>query len=368
MKSLLRTPAASLFVLVLPFSFYPKLIDGDTQPWPLLASLLLFGLSRRAKQMSRLDLLMVAVTIASFIVYFPRSGFNQDLARFAYKLIAFNLLWFCVPSLPPVLVSRAMRWVIAIWFIVGLLQTLAMMLGIDVSYSGRFVPGRSGVPSLAPEPSLYGTLSIVALLYLIASKDGVRPAYIFMAFANVFLSGSILSILVSALVVLFFGYRTKLVLVTLALGLGFFILSSDLLFLSRVNNIIDSGLKLELLLLDYSINLRVGHIIYTLWEVLPSALIFQTSAEFGNEYNLWVAKNQLFYPTGSDFILTGMGNIIYRGGIFGLLVLVLVFVTAYRLTPERRVFKLMVLGGLMLAQLDLSSPFIILYALQRKER
>lgn len=367
MEQLKHRLAPNLFVVVLPFSFYPRVIDGDTQPWPFLATVLLFVLSSAIKGVTRADVLVVGVTLGCLVMYLLRTGIDEDFLRFAYKMMAFILLWLCVPALPPALIARAMRWVIAIWFFVGLLQTLAVAIGLDVSFSGRFVWGRSGVPSLTPEPSLYGTLSVVALLYLLMSKEGARPPFVFMGLGNVFLSGSILAIMASCFVVLLLDVRTRIFLfVTVFPAVALAVSSTNFMFLTRLNSVLGSSANSAGLLLDPSFNARVGHVVYTLWVALPSALIFQTAPDFERSYNTWAARSDLFGPTSSNFILTGMGDIIYRGGAFGLALLIIIYTTAFQTSRANRTLKLAIITCLMLSQVGISSAFFILFVQQRE--
>jgi hypothetical protein len=59
----------------------------------------------------------------------------------------------------------AVRLTILIWLAVGLYQYISVALGLPIEIAGRFVEGRSGVPSLTPEPSIYGSLSILHMMY-----------------------------------------------------------------------------------------------------------------------------------------------------------------------------------------------------------
>jgi len=365
-KSLRRTPAATLFVAVLPFTFFPKLIGGDTQPWPLLAVVFLFFMSKSSKRITKLDAAVLIFALCALLAYLPRSGMSEDFARFGYKVVSFVLFWLCVRALSPALIAQGMKSVIVIWFAVGLFQTVFLALGFDVGIPGRFVAGRGGVPSLAPEPSLYGMLSIIAVLYLMHTKEGAPPLYILLALGNVFLSGSILAILASFFVFPLLSFRTRAILLAVfVLLIGIAVTMVDLTFLQRVRDISSLGFDWSLLLADYSINLRVGHIVYTLWAELPSALLFQTSPEFEREYNNWASGTGRFFPTGSNHILPGIGDMVYRGGLFGLGLTLIVFSVAFRLSPSRPWIKLIVLLFLTLSQLGIASPFVMLYALQR---
>ena len=288
LQSLFKRPATGLFLLALPFSYVPRLVEGDTQPWPLLAVLILFLMNRSAKTMTRLDLILIGSVLGAMLVFFARAGFGVEMLRFGYKMFVFTLLWVCVPALPVGLVVRGMKSVILIWFLFGMFQTLALQLGISIEIGGRFVEGRSGVPSLAPEPSLFGILSLLALYYLVISKQKISPIYHAMAFANVFMSGSILAILAGSLFILLTPWRVRILFALIAVPLVIYLLNySEAFFLNRIQRILSEGLEWRILLLDYSINLRVGHVVYTLWSSFPAALMLQTVPDFETAYNSW---------------------------------------------------------------------------------
>lgn len=368
-NQLYQRPGTTLFLLALPLSFFPKLIDGDTQPWPLLATFLLLLVNKEAQKLRSADMLVIAIAFAGIITYLARSGFTEDFFRFSYKLVSFSLLFVCCSALPSSLVARAMRWVITIWFLVGLLQTIAVALDVNIYMPGRFVEGRSGVPSLTPEPSLYGLLSSLALIYLLYENQQVKFRYIIMAVGNVFLSGSILAILSMGFLVFFIRLRILIMLAFLAPLMLWAVASNwELAFLNRFVFLFETGADLVVLISDYSINLRIGHVVYTLWTVLLESLFFQTPISFESSYNNWAASNNIFFPTGSEFILTGSGDLIYRGGVFGAILLFMTFVQAACLTPRKRILKVLIIFTLLLTQLGVSSAFLMLFASQRPER
>lgn len=367
MGSMLQSPASFIFVLVFPFSFFPKLVDGDTQPWPLVGVVLLLFANRAAIRISTIDMGVLSLAILAVMTFFMRAGFSEASARFAYKVISFTLFWFCSRTVSSALVSLGMKMVIVIWFVVGLFQTMAVSLGQSAWITGRFVEGRGGVPSLAPEPSLYGMLSVVAILYLLFSERHTRPVFILMALANVFMSGSALAVIASIFVVSMLRFRTKLVFFTVLVPfVGYLVSTIGFQFLNRVIDLFGENADFQSLIMDYSINLRVGHIVYTLGPALLTSLFFLNDLVFEEAYNDWALSTFTFFPTGSDFILTGIGDIVYNGGIFGLGLLAVFFVSAYRQETRRPWIKLTVIIFLMLVQVGFASLFLAMFGLQRK--
>ena len=89
----------------------------------------------------------------------------------------------------------AVRLTILIWLAVGLYQYISIAQGLPIEIAGRFVEGRSGVPSLTPEPSFYGSLSILHMMYLLSEGQKKNNPYIVCAAASVVLSGSLFALL-----------------------------------------------------------------------------------------------------------------------------------------------------------------------------
>lgn len=366
-RGILATPAAVLFTASLPFTFYPRVLDGDTQPWALLATLLIFTLNHTAQRFRNRDLIITVAVIGGVLMFFSRAGIDEETLRFTYKMLAFLFLWFVVPTLPSSLVSQGLKTVIVIWFFVGLLQILIVELGITSELSGRFVYGRSGVPSLTPEPSLFGMLSLLAYFILLSGRQETSWIYGMLVIGNVIMSGSILAIVLTTLIFFMINWRLRILAIILVIPIAIYILyTSEFSALNRFQTFLESELSWRLLLLDHSFNLRAGHYIYTMWVSLPDALLMKTSPDFMTSYNIWATQTQYFNITESNFILTGLGRVIYRGGPFGIFILFMLLLRAWQSTNDRRLTKLTVLIFLLTAQLDISNAFIVLYALQKK--
>jgi len=357
-------PFAVLFIAALPFAYYPKLFPTDTQLWPLLTSLLVLAMSRQSRQLTQGDIALLLLAAGAFCSSLYRLGFSEGLLRFSYKLLAFTVLWIVVPRLQEDLLARGMKLLIFLWFIVGASQSLLVLLGLEVDIPGRYVPGRSGVPSLAPEPSLYGLISVLALHFLLLSRQPVSPVYTLMAFANVILSGSVLAGMMAGFLLFAFGWRGRLL-----AGLGLFaialllITSTELPLLGRLQAVLGNLGNGQFLLSDFSINQRLGHLFFTLWFGLPQALLMTDQSSFQEAYNAWAASGALFYPSNSDFILTSAGEMIFLGGIFGLLILVSLLGASYRIGGPMPLLRVIVVAFAMLTQLGISSVFLMIYAL-----
>ena len=368
-RGILATPAAVLFTASLPFTFYPRVLDGDTQPWALLTTLLLFTLSHTAQRFRNRDLIITAAVIGGVLTFFSRAGIDEETLRFTYKMLAFLFLWFVVPTLPSNLVSQSLKTVIVIWFFAGLLQVLIVELGISSELSGRFVHGRSGVPSLTPEPSLFGMLSLLAYFILLSGQKETPWIYGMLVIGNVIMSGSILAIVLTTLIFFMINWRLRIFAIVLVIPTAVYILStSEFSALNRFQAFLESELSWRLLLHDYSFNLRAGHFVYTMWVSLPDALFMKTSPDFMTSYNIWATQTQYFNITESNFILTGLGRVIYRGGPFGIFILFMLLLRAWQSTNDRKLTKLAVLIFLLTAQLDISNAFIVLYALRKEQR
>jgi hypothetical protein len=259
--------------------------------------------------------------------------------------------------------------VLVVWFLVGLYQYLAVQLGLPVSFAGRYVEGRSGIPSLAAEPSYFGSLSIIMAMYLLHDRQKGDWIFLTIAILNVLMSGSILSVLLLGFLFLYLRPTTML------LAAGAFILLvmvdatvNEAGLTARLAGFRTAGEGIVGILLDPSLNLRAGHIWYTLWQNLPAQLAFANPIDFQNQYNSFAAGTGVLIPTESNFILPMAGELIYSGGVFGLaIVLMLIWRGASAgPTPWLKLVRGLFVLACFLNPISIANPFLIFYICQPK--
>jgi len=355
--------------VTLPFMFFPRLLEGDTQPWVLLAAILALATFRTSRFVLTKDVPLLALALLCLPIYALRSEVGPDLLRAAYTYLSFAVFWMVCRREQGDVFPTAVKLTVVVWFLVGLYQYLSVALGLPIEIAGRFVEGRSGVPSLTSEPATYGSLSVLQIMYLMGQKRGRITPYLCLAAVSIVLSGSLLAFALMVFPILKLSSKIRLPVVTAIVGL----IVADYSFsasgvTSRVlafNQVADN---MAAVLLDPSLNLRVGHVYFTLYEHLRESLLFQGDIAFMHEYNSFAARSSLFIDTGSNFILPAIGDVIYGTGAVGAALLVAFFGSSLSASGSTRAMleKGLFMLACMLNPISLSNIFLILYA-QKKE-
>ena len=351
-------------VLVLPFAYVPKILEGDTQPWVLIASLFALVTFRTDTLVRRDDYPLFGLGVLCATVYALRSPLDLGLLRQIYTQAAFLILWIITGRERGDYFPGAVRLTIVIWFVVGIVQWTFVRLGIPIDFAGRFVEGRGGIPSLTPEASYYGSLSVLQMMYLMSRRRAENALFVVMAGLSVLLSGSVLAILLLIFPLTKLGWRMG----ALAVLLAAVALTAEYAFglggIEQTLGRFDVQESLLNVFSDPSLNLRVGHIFFTLYEHVWDSLTFATSIDFMNQYNSFARRGGLFIDTGSNFILPAAGELVYSSGVFGLALIYAVIRRALAASVSRsaKVEKLILILVCLLNPIPLSNPFLVMYA------
>lgn len=351
-------------MLTLPFMYYPKLLEGDTQPWILLAAFFALASFRLDRFLRKKDFLPIFLAIACTFTYVIRSDNDFDTLRAVYTQLAFILFWVLTRRANDDFFPTAVRLTIAIWFAVGLYQYTAVAMGWPVEFSGRYVEGRGGVPSLTSEPSTYGSLSMIQMMYLLSRNESKNNPFILAAAVSVVLSGSVLAMLLFVFPVLKLKARLKLftlVVLPILVAADYFYREAGLS--ARLLNIFSGGSDIAAALLDPSFNLRAGHIWFTLVDNFGKSMLLQTPPQFMEEFNAFAQSTGLLIDTQSNFVLTAAGELIYGAGPFGLLLLLTVLHYAQSTCTgwQSKFEKVLFIVSCMLNPISLSNFFLVLY-------
>lgn len=360
-------------LLSLPLLYFPKVLDGDTQLWVLGASLIALLTFRTEKFILKSEFWLSLLCFACVVVYALRVDLEPsvtnltgaaDFLRTGYTQVAFMTFWIISRREGGQYFGWAVRFTIVVWLLVALYQYVAIRTGLPVEFTGRFVPGRSGVPSLTSEPAAYGSLSVLHMMYLLAERKRQNGPFIAAAAVSVVLSGSLLALLLLPFPLMKMPQRIR-VLAALTIPLAVFL---DYTFSSagvaaRLGTF-NHGLNVYDLLRDPSLNLRAGHIVFTLVENFWNSVLLLQPVSFMQDYNEFAMKSGLFIRTGSNAILPSIGAVIYDYGIFGIFLLVAVLRGAAKQTstPKGRLEKLAFIIACLLNPIALSNPFLIMYA------
>lgn len=358
------------FLLSLPFLYVPKALEGDTQPWVFFGAFLSFLFFWPPKVSNKRDtLIFCLLAFACFAGYFFRAEVNIEMARYVYQFLIFGLMWAVCRRDGGRYAPAAVKATIVIWLAIGVYQTIAVRLGLPIEFAGRYYAERSGVPSLTAEPSFYGSLSVVQMMYVLVNRKPGDLKYVLMALASVVLSGSALAMLM--LIVPLF--RLKLIYQILGIvavffvtAFGFDITSSG--FFNRLMSLAQFSDTLELLLRDESLNLRFGHLYFTVVETFWTNVLYLNDINFMVDYNSFAFASALFIPTGNNFIVTAAGDLIYNSGAAGAVLLVALFVAAYRSAklPYDRLEKIAFTALCLINPIGIANPFFILYLQQER--
>lgn len=360
-------------LLSLPLLYFPKVLEGDTQLWVLGASVIALLTFRTERFILKSEFWLAVICVACVALYAVRVDMHasannltglSDFLRTGYTQVAFITFWIISRREGGQYFGWAVRFTIVVWLSVALYQYVAIRVGLPVEFTGRFVPGRSGVPSLTSEPAAYGSLSVLHMMYLLGEGKRRNAPYIAAAALSVVLSGSLLALLLLPFPLMKMPQRLR-VLAAIAIPLAVFVdyTLSTAGVAARLTTF-SNGLSIYDLLRDASLNLRAGHIYFTLVHNFWESVLLLQPASFMQDYNEFAMRSGLFIRTGSNSILPSLGAMIYDYGILGIVLLVAVLRGAARTSTTRkgRLEKLAFIIACLLNPIALSNPFLIMYA------
>lgn len=360
-------------LMAMPFMYWPRILEGDTQPWVAVGavfSTLFFWPKPREHDPKKLFIPLFAAA-ACMGVYALRETDPQSVLRYVGILATFMMLWIIACRGAQSLVSKAIKLTVVLWFVVALYQIVAIRLGFPVEFFGRYIASRSGVPSLTSEPSFYGSISVLQMMYLISEEKKSNTPYIIIALISVFLSGSILSYLFLVVPLMRLPTRYKLTgAAALLLISTQGIRLSDSGFFSRLASIDLSTIISDpaaILTKDASTNLRMGHIKFSIFDNFERSLFLENELSFRAEYNNWAFQQRRYIYNESDFILTSAGEMFFRSGVFGIFLVLLLIIYSYKsvTTVHRKAEKVIFVIFCFLSPVGLSNPFFIFFIIQK---
>jgi len=358
-------------LLSLPFMFYPKVLGGDTQPWVFIGALIAFFTFRTNIFVSRRDGILIALSFLCILAYAFRSTSGYELLRNTYTYLAFLIFWVVCQREKGEYFPLAVKTTIVIWFLYGLYQYLMIHMGYQIEMPGRYLAGRMGPPSLTAEASYYGSISIIQLMYLLTEKNSKNGIFIACAVGSAILSGSLLAILllIFPLMKLSLKLQISIVFILLLFVIGDFYYESSGVIL-RLMSIFSDGPTTNGLFHDASLNLRVGHIYFTMFEHLVPSLLLVGPIHFMVQYNDFALNSGLFIETGSDYILPAIGEMIYGSGFFAVLLLVFILKRAQETcaTKKTKLEKIVFIFVCMLNPISVSNIFLIMYVTRRFDK
>jgi hypothetical protein len=358
-----------LLTLSLPLAYAPKILAGDTQPWILIASLISILFVKNIFRLEKSFVILLFASFFSIISYYYRSESDYMMLRNLYIYVSFLVFWIVTRKYEHIF-SDAIRFTVLVWFAVGLCQIVSIFLGHDLSPIGRFVPFRTGPPSITAEPSFYGSISAIHAMYLLYDERKGNNFFISLAVLSILISGSSLGLILLAPVLCVLLKKTKSVLpvcISLVILVAAFIFFVSDRMITRYATLLSSKSLLDLIE-DQSINLRFGHIHFTLFHNLLNELFLQGNLNFWGQYNLFANHLQFYISTKSDYILPALGELIFSGGLFSLVIVFILFREAFNscLGWFDKTTKLVFIFLIMLNPISISNFFLILFINQKR--
>lgn len=355
------------FLLLLPFMYVPKWLEGDTQPWVLMGALVALVLYRPQLFLRRRGLPALLLALLALAAYVARVGLVLETVRAAYIYLTFAVFWTLALRGGHDWFRVAVCYTLALWFAVGLTQYVAVNAGIEIGFAGRYVAGRSGVPGLAAEASYFGSLSVLMAMYLLNGLRRHERPFVALAVLNVLMSGSVLAVLLLAFPLLHLKLRWLLP-AALLLSLLFLLDASinEAGLTARLGAFETAGQGLVALLFDPSLNLRWGHIEFALGANFWPSVLFLSPVSFEAQYNAYAASTGYLIATGGNFILPMAGELIYGGGLFGLLIVLMLmwFGAKGGTTAWLRLVRGAFVLACLLNPISIANPMLVYFALQ----
>lgn len=310
------------FVLCL-FPYAIRLVDRDLQPLYFVMLGICLLLSYRVRTSSYLLLLLL--TGLSIIIY--RLRFNYEVVDIIrsfpiYLTPVFIFRFFETSQISRSFIFSAIRSSIYIYVIYASLQ----LFGIDIlgMYNEERVAAGRGFTSLANEPSMFGFILNLLMASMLIAREETRLDWLFFG-AGMLLCGSA-SALICSIPLLATLVSMRFVLIFVAslfiISVGLIELNIEAIVPPRLIYIIQSS-GLDILLSDLSINERVGHLVFIFSN--PTHFLIGGTDGWGSSYLefLTLGSHPFFFGSGINNILSGIGGVIFDGGILGILYILL---------------------------------------------
>ncbi|ENQ8176722.1 hypothetical protein [Vibrio parahaemolyticus] len=331
------------FNIVLAFQFFPwlsfRMFEGDTQPWPLLLSLIasLFFIKNKVDKAAVMVLCAFIFSFCLAIVY-CRFDVLTIRAIFGY-LTLFSVYYFYLEYKKRYDAKAIIIATNIIWIVAGLIQVLVDPYVFDFLVHTRTSEAR-GVTGLAPEPTFYG-IFLYFMCWLIYvetnfySKDKLCRMYTLLTILNV---AFIVFVAKSSMVVVFLFLTFVFLLIRnlsarlVACSVLFCLLTIPMLnvvwsslgledarMFKLASRVFDGGLFL--LIRDASINSRISHVYLSFYEFVTSGMLPHGYHSFGGKLEELLANSDVFYwGKHTDKIMSWLGGVLFELGFWGLII------------------------------------------------
>lgn len=371
-----RKTILSFLLLVL---FFPNISFGilnlDTQPFPLLASLLILGLANSYSNCPRIFLLLWVPFIFSSILLYqfvddPPSLLRQVAIYGSPPLISLAVYKALVGGVDIVKILKAVLWISLLGSVLQLAFTKEIL---NIFLSARTTENR-GFTSFFIEPSFYGLTMVMVWLMYVLEKNEIKLfcTFFFAIFLSVVVfSQSALAIIVLWLLICIYLVRnhyfktafSSLIIVSIILfvqsdiALNFESENSRTLYLLTV--ILQN--PMEILTLDASISERFFHLYLSISGFFQNYLLPNGFESFSELIESEKQFNRYFwYGEPTNKIMSGLGGALYELGIISIVYLYLplhFYLKSSR--SEKNVLFFVIMGTYFVYfnSLNLASPY-----------
>jgi hypothetical protein len=381
----------SVLLLLTAFPYIQLIQFGSyTQPYALILAILLFPIMAWSV-LSRLGLAdqiaLIGLALSGVIIFIITAYPYVNAQEFKYLISYVSPLLLTVPILfylkkYNIIAIKILRISIFVWLVVAVVQKLInpnfliFLIGqwgdsaLDILESGR------GVLGLAPEPThhAFHILLLATCLVLLDTKKQSGWLLIFCVIDAVVFAASASAILVLGMSVITWSllYRQRLIFYISIIILFIFVFRViDVILMDtnlRIAQLISAVLKepMDVLTLDYSMNMRLGGLVAVIITTLSHAL-----APFGMSLEAWeIARENMLneLPWLIDLSSvgppSGIGQLLFQTGFLGAIFVCMIFrrVLSFRVGSVEKIL-LITTPFIFLSQYYISAPtFSLLYA------
>ena len=394
-----------LILLTILVSFFPWIklsgsIHTDLQPYALLCASILFYfktifvLSRPQRQLYNIDAAILFMILGSLITIIFIFSSNITYLSYRASMTYITIIIFSYTLLnSPVLLSKKTflkisEFALIIWISVGLIQYFYDRTFLTFLLNRTVITQDRGVISLSCEPGYFGAvLSVLFFIFILERKFFYAllsvTSVMFLAKSSVAVGAIFASIVIYCFFLMYkngFGsgfLKTIMIMFVATLLVSLIINSFNLDPNSRITRFIiwiksgDLGKFID----DGSLNIRLSHISYSIQSFIKSFPIPHDPNSWVYNIESFTSYSNIFWNPGThetNRINSGLGTILYEGGIGGLMILIgsFLYLSKYSLSKLEAFAFILIFAFLILVLYSYKQPFVyvLLYYLRLRKQ
>jgi hypothetical protein len=365
--------------LVLFFLFFPYVtlvsFGTDIQPWGILLatvfSTILFLCRYKFKKV--FIFLLIPMIFSVLILPLGDDQFSSIRSVAGYFTIALTPLVFHYALKKHYTITvNFLKLTVIVYLFVGIVQIIfdanfmTLLLNRGVSGGGR------GVVSLSSEPTFYGLICLFLILIFSALETKNKYIYIYLLlFQIIFLAQSSMTILFLLIFMLYyslFKVSSYFLLIVFLCGVIIFIAFNFIHLDSRIFHLLDMAImEPERLMLDGSINSRIGAIYFSIKGFIDSYGIANGFSAFADYWALEISRQDVFFQSAKTppvRIMSFYGGILFDLGVVGLLIPVVysvIIFKAYKINIRNFLIFFFFLNTILFTAIPMSFTLVGVY-------